>query len=61
MAIAYKGESQASIARLIDMTPQNFNQKLKRETFSVEELQKIANALGGAYTFGFTFPDGTFI
>lgn len=59
MAIAYKGISQAALARDIGMTPSNFNQKLKRETFTVEELERIAAALGGLYTFSFEFPDGT--
>ncbi len=59
MAVAYKGISQAALARAINMTPSNFNQKLKRETFSTEELAKIATALGCIYEFGFTFPDGT--
>lgn len=59
MAAAYKGISQAALARATDMTPSNFNQKLKRETFSTEELSKIAEALGGVYEFGFNFPDGT--
>ena len=59
MAVAYKGISQAALARAINMTPSNFNQKLKRETFSTEELAKIATALGCTYEFGFTFPDGT--
>lgn len=59
MAIAYKGISQAALARAIGMTPSNFNQKFKRETFTQEELEQIATALGGVYTFGFEFPDGT--
>ena len=59
MAIAYKGTSQAALARMIGMTPSNFNQKFKRETFTQEELEKIAAALGGEYFFGFKFPDGT--
>lgn len=59
MAAAYKGMSQAALARAIDMTPSNFNQKLKRETFSTDELNKMAQALGGVYEFGFNFPDGT--
>ena len=59
MAIAYKGMSQAALARAIDMTPSNFNQKIKRDTFSKDELEKIAAALGGKYRFGFVFPDGT--
>lgn len=59
MALAYKGMSQAALARAIGMTPSNFNQKFKRETFTQEELEKIAEALGGTYVFGFEFPDGT--
>ena len=59
MALAYKGLSQAALARAIGMTPSNFNQKIKRDTFSTEELEKIAEALGAVYTFNFEFPDGT--
>ena len=59
MALAYKGISQAELARRIGQTPSNFNQKLKRETFTQEELEKIAEVLGGVYVFGFEFPDGT--
>lgn len=61
MALAYKGVSQASLARSIGTTPSNFNQKLKRETFTVEELEKIASALGATYSFNFNFDDGTII
>ena len=57
-AIAYKGISQAALARAINMTPSNFNQKFKRATFTQEELEQIAGALGAVYTFGFEFPDG---
>ena len=59
MALAYKGMSQAALARAMETTPSNFNQKLKRGTFSVEEMEKIAAALGGEYFFGFKFEDGT--
>ena len=59
MALAYKGISQAALARLIETTPSNFNQKMKRGTFTVEELEKIAAALGAKYFFGFEFEDGT--
>lgn len=59
MALAYKGISQAALARLIETTPSNFNQKMKRGTFTVEELEKIAAALGAEYFFGFKFEDGT--
>ena len=59
MARAYKGISQASLAREMGTTPSNFNQKLKRGTFSVEEMEKMATALGAKYFFGFEFEDGT--
>ncbi len=59
MALAYKGMSQAALARELGTTPSNFNQKLKRGTFSVEDLNRIAAVLGGVYSFGFEFPDGT--
>jgi len=59
MAAAYKGISQAELARLTGSTPKNFNLKVKRETFRVSELEQMAAALGGVYRFGFEFPDGT--
>jgi len=59
MATAYKGISQAALARAIGMTASNFNQKIKRDTFNKEELDRIAKALGGVYTSYFEFPDGT--
>jgi len=59
MVAAYKGLSQADIARLIGTTPQNFNKKVKRGTFSREEMEQIAEALGATYTASFEFPDGT--
>lgn len=59
MALAYKGISQAALAREMGTTPSNFNQKLKRGTFTVEELERIAETLGGTYFFGFEFADGT--
>lgn len=59
MALAYKGISQAELARIVEMSPANFNKRLKIGKFSQEELEQIAEALGGKYVFGFEFPDGT--
>jgi hypothetical protein len=59
MALAYKKTSQAALARMLGQTPSNFNQKLKRGTFSVEEMEKMAVVLGAKYFFGFEFEDGT--
>ena len=58
-ACAYGGMSQARLAAQIGMTASNFNQKLKRATFTEEELGKIAEALGADYVpFCFLFKDG---
>lgn len=57
-AAAYKGMTQAKLAAAIGMRPQNFNQKLKRGTFSEAELQQIAEALGATFVCVFEFPDG---
>jgi len=58
-AAAYKGISQAKVAAEIGMTASNFNQKLKRDTFTEEELVAIAQALGATFEpCAFVFPDG---
>ena len=59
MAVAYKGISQAELARCMNESPQNFNKKVKRGTFTPGEMEVIANILGASYRFGFVFPDGT--
>ncbi len=59
MALAYKHMSKSALARMIGQTPSNFYQKMKRDTFTVEELEKIGEALGAKYFFGFEFEDGT--
>jgi hypothetical protein len=58
-AAAYSGMSQSATARAVGMTPSNFNQKIKRGTFSEDELTAIATALGASYVVYFEFPDGT--
>jgi transcriptional regulator with XRE-family HTH domain len=59
MATAYKGMSQAALARAIGMTPSGFNQRVKRGAFTREELDAMAQALGAVYHSYFEFPDGT--
>ena len=59
MALSYKGISQAELARRIDTTPSNLNQKVKRNTLTKEELEQIAEVLGGTWRAEFVFPDGT--
>ena len=61
MLLAYKGISQAELARKIDMTPSNLNQKIKRNTLTKEDLETIAHALDCQYRAEFVFDDGTII
>ena len=59
MARAYKGMTQAELARQLDISPQLLNKRLKTGKFTAEELEAIAQAMGARYTFGFVFEDGT--
>lgn len=59
MALAYKGMSEAQLARTIGSTPSAFNQRMKTGKFSSDEMEKIAEALEADYYFGFEFKDGT--
>jgi len=59
MALAYKGMSEAELARAVGSSPKAFNKRMKTGKFSSDEMNKIAEALGADYYFGFQFPDGT--
>lgn len=58
LALAYKGISQAELARGIGTTPSAFNQRMKTGKFTQEELEKIAEFLQCKYVSQFEFPDG---
>jgi DNA-binding XRE family transcriptional regulator len=58
-AAAYVGMTQTDVARDIGMAKQGFYSKMKRRTFSEEELAAIADAIGAKYEARFEFPDGT--
>ena len=45
MALAYKRMSESQLARDIGSSPQAFNQRMKTDKFTAEELEKIAKAL----------------
>ena len=51
--------SISELARRLDTTPQNLNQRLKVDKFTSEELEKIAAALGCTFSAEFIFPDGS--
>ncbi len=59
MALAYKGMSEADLARAIGTSPSAFNQRMKTGKFTSEDMEKIAQAMGAEYFFGFKFEDGT--
>ncbi len=59
MLCACKGISQRKLAEMVGQTPSNFNTKMKRQTFTQEELEKIAQVCEVVYVFGFEMPDGT--
>ncbi len=50
--------SQAELARRTGQSPQGFCAKMKRESFSVAELERIADAAGITFKHKFVFPDG---
>ena len=60
MVLGYKQIKEAELARLINTSPSAFNQRMKTDKFTIEDLEKIANILGGKFIPGsFEFPDGT--
>lgn len=59
MALVYKGMTQTEMAKQLGTSLANFNQRLKRESFRTDELEKIAEILGAKYTYTFDFEDGT--
>ena len=59
MALAYKGMSESELARTLGTSPQALNQRMKTGKFSSEDLEKISEAMGAKFYFGFEFEDGT--
>lgn len=51
--------SEAELARRINTTPQNLNNKMKRDNFTQTDLKNIAVALGAEYESSFILKDGT--
>ena len=52
------GVSLSELARRINQSPQNFNAKLKRNTITQDELNRIADALGVTYEQYFVLANG---
>lgn len=49
--------SDAELARRLGTSPQNLSNKMKRDKFTVEEIEKIADALGYDVKFSFEKKD----
>ena len=52
------GISEAELARRLGKSPQNFNSKMKRGTFTVDDLEKIAFVTGTDFKRCFVLIDG---
>lgn len=52
------GVSLSELARRINQSPQNFNAKLKRNTITQDELNRIADALDVTYEQYFVLANG---
>ena len=50
--------SVSELARRLGMSPQNQNAKLKRETFTIADLNRIAEATGTTFERKFILNDG---
>ena len=52
------GVSVSELGRMVEKSPQAFSQKLKRESFTIDELKEIAIAAGCKYEGRFVLPNG---
>jgi transcriptional regulator len=50
--------SVAELARRIGTTPQNFSGKMKRESFTIAELEDIAGAVNSSFERKFVLESG---
>ena len=52
------GVSEAELARRLGKSPQSFNAKMKRQSFTVSDLEKIARSLGVNFVRYFILDNG---
>jgi len=50
--------SIAELARRLGKSPQSFNSKLKRESFTVRDLEEIARVTGTEFKRNYVLPNG---
>lgn len=53
--------SVSELARRVGTTPQNFNAKMKRESFTISDLEYIAEVLGCTFKHHFVLPCGDMV
>lgn len=49
--------SEAELARRLGISPQNLNNKMKRDNFTEQDLIKIAEVLNCEFNASFTIPE----
>lgn len=52
------GISLAELARRLNISPQSLSGKLKRDTFTINDLEIIADAVGVDFEYSFVLNDG---
>ena len=58
IALVKRGNiSEAELARRVGVSPQNFNNKMKRDNFTETDLREIADALGLCLEISFIDPE----
>jgi len=50
--------SEAELARRLGKSPQNFNSKMKRESFTIRDLEDVADALNVDFKRAFILDNG---
>lgn len=58
MACAYSGMSKADLARNAGWSPQTLSNRINTGKFSMEDWEKIGNAMGATVKIIIEFPDG---
>ena len=53
--------SNAELARRLNVSPQAFCGKMKRESFTISDLEKIANAVGVDFKYDFVLENGDIV
>ena len=55
---ARRNISMAELARRLGKSPQSFNSKLKRESFTMKDLEEIAKVTGTVFKRNYILPNG---